>query len=213
MLELLVSSGSLPADDEGLLTYAAIGAAHRFWRNTEVEDWHAQPWFLSDGEMMRNNSAAVKLIRPQLSLDGTDWKSIAAQVTAGTRLLCDGRTLAAAVGQPRLRRLRRHAAGEAESLENWQDDDGPRQALLAAAVHAVGTRWHGAITWAANVEKFCAAVDDPTHSHWAHQPLPAGRPADTADTARLKALLLAGPDLLSAEAAEWCAARAMIGYI
>jgi hypothetical protein len=75
--QVLIQLGVDPDDDAALRWAVAVRAAHLLWRNTVLEDWHAAGR-LHDGEMMRNNSAVVKLIRFYLD---------PAKVRTGTRSL------------------------------------------------------------------------------------------------------------------------------
>jgi hypothetical protein len=203
LLDEMLASGLLPDDDEGLLWAAAVGATHRFWRNTVVEEWHSEPWGLDDGEMMRTNAATVKLIRSQVSVRGVNWRLVAGLVTADDRRLPNGRTLYEYAGD-RLHDLRDEALAAADVLASIQEEVGSRAALQCAAAQIYGSRWHGMAQWTSIVDEFCAAVDDPSHSHWLGEFPEQPRPGDIKTTADLRRLLLAGPDTLSEKAANWC---------
>jgi hypothetical protein len=163
--QVLIQLGVDPDDDAALRWAVAVRAAHLLWRNTVLEDWHAAGR-LHDGEMMRNNSAVVKLIRFYLDPEGTDWDQVAAVVTAADRPLADGRTLGE-VGAPDLAALRSAAAAAAANLLDMQHELGVQAVWLrlAASPGLSGNQWHGMPAWPGIVEDFCAAVADPTHEH------------------------------------------------
>src|SRR5690242_683350 len=84
---------------------------------------------------------------------------------------------------------------------------------------ATDNGWFGAPSWGHIVDRFLTAVDDRENAHWRiHRDKPwfdewfTNRPAEIADITEFRRLLLAGPDLLSEEAAEWCVDGA-IGYV
>ena len=77
-----------------------------------------------------------------------------------------------------------------------------------------GSGWHGMPSWPQRFERFRLLVDDPGAEHWGRLPLRdlGPRPDDIAQTEDLRHLLLGGPHLLSAAAADWCVPAA-IGYV
>ncbi|MQA35282.1 hypothetical protein [Modestobacter roseus] len=187
---------------------AAVGAVQVLIRRSDGdvwESWHSQPWGLDDGEMMRANAAMTRLVHQHVDLAGTDWPAVGAALTDPDRRLPDGRTLAEYAGRRRLPALHRDVAGNAADLQRRQDALGPRVSLLrlASLTALWGDRWYGMPVWPRIVEEFCAAADDPAHPHW-HGTPPPPRPAAITDAARLRDLLLAGPDHLDAESAAWC---------
>jgi hypothetical protein len=187
---------------------ASIGLAHDFWRNTEVEDWHASRWGLHDGEMMRNNSIVVKLIR-QMLLDERALVDIAYAVTDPQRRLADGRTLQQYAGK-RLMNLRRDVLRKALYYGSLELAYG-RDIVLDWKTNPLFSNddWHGTKLWVHKVGAFCRQVDNPDDPRWdlykekGWWPLDP-RPADIVDTDELRRLLLEGPELLSEEAAQWC---------
>lgn len=204
---------------DALLWAAAVGTTLALWRNTVIENWHAGPDSrLTDGEMMRASVASTRLIRERLALTSSDFKAIGAALTARDRVMPDGRTLLEVAPTGRhLDVLRSDVAKAAARLAEEQDRRDPRRVLVTLAVRTAfgGLHLFGMPRWPGIVAAFCRAVDDPHDVHCGaalrHPDLRARRPADIADTSRLRELLLAGPDRLSAPGAAWCVA-AGIGY-
>lgn len=203
-----------PDDPLALRQAAAVGLAHALLRNTAWEELHSSERGLSDGEMMRANSATVELIRSKL-VTPVDWRAVAAAVTNPARQLPDGRTYQQYAGSL-LKKVRRKARSEVTRYELIAAEFGERTVLMSAAATTFmfGSGWHGMPEWPARVGEFCRVVDDPTHEHWSEEPLAAvgPRPDDVADTAELRRLLIEGPHHLSADAAAWCL-RAGLGRV
>lgn len=214
-MEAAAAARGIPVDDPaGLLWPAAVGATQIVWRNTVIEDWHASPGGLPDGEMLRANAATVRVVHDALSA-GASWREAADAVTAKDRLLPDGRTLGAYAGK-RLPALRREALGQARMLDDVEAAIDRRAALLFAVTFTMlsGSDWHGMPVWPARVEAFCRSVEDPDDAHWGvHSLASTGpRPEQIADVDTLRDLLLDGPDRLTAAAAAWCI-TAMLGFV
>ena len=213
--DALRSGGIDPDDSAALRRVASIGLTVLMLRNTVWEEWHGEDWGLSDGEMMRSNSATVELVKSRLTVNDVDWAALSDAITNPERLLPDGRTLREYAGS-KLRTLRGEAAAVARGCAAIEADSETRTALLCCGATALmfGSAWHGMPGWPKRVEKFCIVVDDPSDEHWHHLPLRdvGPRPDDIAVTEDLRRLLLDGPHLLSAAAAAWCV-RAAIGYV
>ncbi|MFD0348902.1 hypothetical protein ACFQ0M_28315 [Kitasatospora aburaviensis] len=62
---MLAKSGTDPADLAALLDVLAIGITNGSWRNSCLENWHAEGR-LSDGDMMRVNSHTTHGVRQRL---------------------------------------------------------------------------------------------------------------------------------------------------
>lgn len=224
LVQELLESGESPGhnmklevDDEQMrLTRAAIAFAHHVWR-TPIEEWHCTKRGPDDGEMMRINSAVVRLIRQGLA-DGLSWAAVRETVLDPDRTLPDGRTLLAALGKTRLARIGAKSAAHAWMFDDYQAKYGRDEALMVVSLSHMGfgADWHGMSDFEEIVDSFCLAVDDPGAQHWdvskktGNWPLPS-RPGQIVDTAELRRLLLAGPDLLDAESARWCMIAA-IGF-
>ena len=203
-----------PDDPLALRRAAAVGLAHALLRNTAWEELHTSAQGLSDGEMMRANSATVELIRSRL-ISPVDWRAVAAAVTNPARQLPDGRTYQQYAGS-RLRKIRRKARSEVTRYELIAAEFGERTVLMSAAATTFmfGSGWHGMPDWPGRVSEFCRLIDNPADEHWREQPLEAvgPRPEDIAVTDGLYRVLLEGPHHLSAEAAAWCL-RAGLGRV
>jgi hypothetical protein len=192
----------------------AVAAVHAFWRNTVAEEWHAQAWGLSDGEMLRANVAATRSAMDGLDT-GCSWIEIADSLTRDSRPLPDGRTLLEYAG-PLLEDLQVEAGAKAETLQEVEARHSRATAENLLLVQGLwyGSRWWGLPEWPARVERFLELLNAPADRHWKVEALSAlpPRPADIAHDDQLRRLLLAGPDQLSAEAATWCV-RAGLGHV
>jgi hypothetical protein len=98
------------------------------------------------------------------------------------------------------------------------DERGVRFGLARVAVHGglACSHWWGHPGWPAQVGEFMKVLGDPAGDHWGpggeyRAGLPA-EPADVADRARLRRLLLSRPWELSTDGAQWVA-DAGIRYI
>ncbi|MEV6057317.1 hypothetical protein [Streptomyces sp. NPDC052107] len=218
-------------DDDALLWLAATRITLAVWRNTPVENWHAGESPLHDGTMMRINAATTRLVRSMLSFDHVDWIGLGLAIVNPSRVLPTGQSVLelglachnpddpAHEDDPRV-----ELAEMAQVAISW----GRRYCLsekefglrtLVESLCAFDNGWFGAPSWGRIVDRFLTAVDDRENAHWRiHRDKPwfdewfTNRPADIADTTEFRRLLLAGPDLLSEEAAEWCVDGA-IGYV
>ncbi|MFC6881546.1 MULTISPECIES: hypothetical protein [Actinomadura] len=214
----------------------ALGITNGVWRNTCIEDWHADG-LLHDGDMLRVNSHTtwrVKqrltgwLLETKLSAESktTDLEDVAFEDLE--RLMQrlyrwftnPGRTLP--TGQP---------LGElaGDRLSEYEDDAdlalggilasveqrGTVFAFKRAAAHGSGLRWWSHPTWPQHVEAFMTVLEDSGHRHWGE----AGQfrtclfpePETIVDRRRLRELLLTKPWELDTEAAAWVVS-AGLGY-
>lgn len=218
-------------DDDALLWLAATRITLAVWRNTPVENWHAGKSPLHDGTMMRINTATTRLVRSMLSFDHVDWIGLGLAIVNPSRVLPTGQSvleLGLACHNPddpaHEVDPREELAEMAQVAISW----GRRHCLhekefglrtLIESFCASDNGWFGAPSWGRIVDRFLTAVDDRENAHWRmRRDEPwfdewfTNRPADIADTTEFRRLLLAGPDLLSEEAAEWCVDGA-IGYV
>ncbi|XVQ09532.1 hypothetical protein ACQP1W_44575 [Spirillospora sp. CA-255316] len=218
-------------DDDALLWLAATRITLALWRNTPVENWHAGRSPLHDGTMMRINAATTRLVRSMLSFDHVDWVAVGLAMVNPSRVLPTGQSVLelglachnpddpAHEDDPRddLAEMAQDAIGWGRAYRLHEQEFGLR--TLIEFFCAFDNGWFGAPSWGRIVDRFVAAVDDREHGHWrVHRDKSwfdewfTSRPADIADNAELRRLLLAGPDLLSEAAAEWCVEGA-IGYV
>lgn len=199
-----------------VLWAGAVGFTQVAWRNTALEDWHASPTGLDDGEMMRANASTTRIVHEGL-VQGQSWADIATRITAADRLLPDGRTLRSAMGRV-LHGVREEAADQAATQQAVEDAHGREVALSRAVALTTfsGSDWWGMPSWPPRVRRFIEALSNPRDPHWGEaarwwrdheQGPPMVRNLD-----ELQAALLAGPDTLDAEAAAWCVS-ALIGYL
>ncbi|MEU6212800.1 hypothetical protein ABZ891_23235 [Streptomyces sp. NPDC047023] len=218
-------------DDDALLWLAATRITLAVWRNTPVENWHAGKSPLHDGTMMRINAATTRVVRSMLSFDHVNWIGLGLAIINPSRALPTGQSvleLGLACHNPD---DPAHEADPREELAEMAQD-----AIAWGRAHCLrekefGLRtlieffcasdngWFGTPSWGRIVDRFATAVDDRENAHWRmHRDEPwfdewfTNRPADIGDTTELRRLLLAGPDLLSEEVAEWCVDGA-IGYV
>lgn len=206
-------------DDAALAWAASVGAVQQLIRRSFLavwEDWHSQPWGLSDAEMMRANVAMTRLVHDAFTFEGTAWTTVAEQLVDPGRLLPDGRTLRQYAGR-RVPALRRDVITAGQALDALQNERGPRATALALVglTRIYGGNWYGMPSWPDHVAVFCTAIDDPAHRHWTVAGQYAGlpeRPDQIKDTERLRELLLDGPDHLDADSASWCI-RAALPYV
>ncbi|MFI9269418.1 hypothetical protein ACIGXM_01640 [Kitasatospora sp. NPDC052896] len=238
--EMLSREGIDPADLTVLLDVVAIGLTNGSWRNSCVENWHAEGR-LSDGDMMRINSHTTHGVRQrlrqwakdfgittgtheelaQLTVEDTDDLAyrLFHWLTNPRRKLPTGMTLGALA---RTREDLKEYEGNAErSLGGfaWQAETrGLRHALLHAAAHgALACQgWWAHPSWPARVDQFVAVLDDSADPYWG----PAGEyrerllpePAGLRDRRALRATLLKVPWELDTVTAEWITDSG-IGYL
>ena len=162
----LASFGIAAEDSEELPWAAAVGAAQDMWRNTALEEAHAEGR-IDDAQLLRANAATVKCARMRLSAGGTNWVLVARVVSSGARVLPGDRPLRELLG-PHLEHVQQDASRAAHRLTTVQRAHGAVTALQVAAVLAFFScaRWHGMPRWPGVVAGFCAAVEDPADPHW-----------------------------------------------
>jgi hypothetical protein len=207
-----------------------IGLVNGAWRNTCVENWHAEGR-MHDGDMLRVNSHTTwrvrQLIRRWMSETGLDAAASASaldDITADnvwwlarrlfhwlaspSRKLPTGATLAQLAGDG----LAEYEDDADECLSAFAaqaEERGARFGFTRTAAHGglACTHWWGHPHWPAQVERFLLALDNPADEHWG----PGGKywarlpaePTDIADRARLRRLLLSRPWELNTDAAQW----------
>lgn len=225
---LVEREGVDPDDREVMLDMVAVAMTAMAWRNTVMEDWHAEGR-LADHEMMRANAQTTRIARQALTECGVahgQWTSAAAAARfrravtqffrkgfGADRILPDGRTLSS-LGQEELPALRDHAERWLLGKSELTDQHGLSTTVLLFAIIALSTNSHWWLmpTWPAHVNAFRAKLADPADQHWKVSPHPGPVPAPVDTRDELARLLLSGPDLLPAEVADYCI-RASIGYV
>lgn len=236
---LIRDHGGDPRSMTSVLDLAALGLTNGAWRNTCVENWHAEGR-LSDGDMLRINARTTHGVRQRLRgwrnecgftatddadvLDEADPENvdrlvtrIFAWLTKSSRQLPTGATLGVLAGAD----LETYVADADEALSSvaeLADEEGAAFALRRAAAHGAGAcaRWWGHPAWHARIERFLAVLDDPTDEHWGlhgefHLRL-APEPGAVADRSGLRPFLLRNPWDLDRGSAEWLVS-AGIGYV
>lgn len=209
---------------------AAIGLVNGAWRNTCVENWHAEGR-IYDGDMLRVNSHTTWRVRqlmhrwlretglnaaaPVSELDGmmADYvwwlaRRLYQWLVNPARKLPTGMTLAQLAGDG----LAEYEDDANERLSAFGAQAEERGALIGFARTAAHggmacSHWWGHPRWPTQVDRFMKALGDPADDHWG----PAGKyraelpaePVDVADRARLRHLLLSQPWDLSTDAAQW----------
>lgn len=205
----------------------AIGLANSAWRNTLVEDWHAGTGPLSDGDMMRINSATTHGIQQRLAgwmreydidagdptdvlddFDLEDIEDLAARIhrwlTRPDRRLPTGMTLvelAEAAGDS----VENYAEAAGEALDGFldmADERGAAFAFLRCAAHGTAAceHWWNHPRWPAHVNAFIAEVTDPGDKYAGQR---GPRPAQIEDSEVLRSRLLTRPWELDGDSARW----------
>jgi hypothetical protein len=211
----------------------AIGVVHGCWRNTRVEDWHADGR-LSDADMLRINSLLTRRVRevigawaaerglsmdgPTAQLDGLTMpdveelaRALLGLLTNPARRLPNGATLAGLAGSE-LGEYEQEAALALGGFAAEAQARGIRFAVTRAAGHGglACPHWWSHPSWPAVVSRFVAVLDEPASEHWGpggewRKRLPP-EPAVVRDRDELRRVLLASPWQLSTEAARWVVA-------
>lgn len=240
MVAILRDRGGIDPDTLGPVTdLVALALVNSGWRNTCIENWHAEGR-MHDGDMMRINSHATWCVRQRLrgwmlendlaadaSVSALDHIPGEAVMDLSIRIyrwfvnrrrkLPTGVTLGDLAG-----------GGLSEYVQDaelamgafaWQAENrGARFGFMRAAAHgALACRhWWGHPHWPDLVERFLSALDDPGDEHWGDNGefrirLPP-EPAAVADRRLLRKALLSGPWTLSSDTTEWLVS-AGIGHL
>lgn len=223
--------GTDPDDLATLLSLVAIGIVNGSWRNSCVENWHAEGR-LSDGDMMRINSRTTQGIRQRLRGWTTEFRITAASseglagvtvedvevltdrlfrwLTNPRRELPTGSTLSdLARTKEDLEEYEEHADRSLGAFVGQMEKRTVRHGLLYTACHGALAcqHWWGHPTWTSRVDHFVAVLDNPSDAHWGtngdlrERLLP--EPAAVRDRSALWATLLRAPWELDGVAAEW----------
>ncbi|MFD9935556.1 hypothetical protein ACFWZ6_20740 [Streptomyces massasporeus] len=233
-------AGVDPSHLATLLDLVAIGITNGAWRNSCVENWHAEGR-LSDGDMMRINSYTTDAVRRRLkgwcieagitsasssALEGTDVEDVDVLVgrifrwlTNGERRLPTGMTLGElARSREDLEEYEDHADRALSDFTGQMEDKGVRFGLLRTACHGAlaCSQWWAHPTWPERVERFIRVLDDATEPHWGSNGERRERlsvePPSVEDRDILRSALLESPWKLDPTAAEWIV-DAGIGYL
>lgn len=237
---VLKAQGVDPDDLSSLLDLLAIGLTNGSWRNSCVENWHAEGR-LSDGDMLRINSHTTLGIRQRLrgwcteygiaSGSSEAFASVTAEdvdvlahrlfkwLTNSDRKLPTGMTLGElARTDEDLAEYEEHADGKLGAFTGQMESKGVRHGILYTAGHGALAcdRWWGHPTWPARVDRFISVLDTPADPHWGTDGERLKRlgpePAALQDRAALRGTLLRTPWELEAQTAEWIADSG-IGYL
>ncbi|MEU6971386.1 hypothetical protein AB0A71_27320 [Kitasatospora aureofaciens] len=228
---MLSQAGTDPADLTALLDVLAIGITNGAWRNSCVENWHAEG-HLSDGDMMRINSYTTHGVRQRLrgwateygvststseglaGLTVEDADALAHRLfrwlTNPTRKLPTGATLGElAQTETDLDEYIEHADQRLRGFVGQMEDKGVRFGLLYTAVHGALAcqQWWSHPSWPARVDQFMAVLDNPEDRHWGPDAKYRERllpePPGLQDRSALRATLLKAPWELDSATAEW----------
>ncbi|MFJ2775941.1 hypothetical protein [Kitasatospora sp. NPDC087315] len=238
--EMLAKAGVDPADLAALLDVLAIGITNGAWRNSCVENWHAEGR-LSDGDMMRVNSHTTHGVRQRLR-GWTKEFGVSASTSEGlaelavedadalgyrlfrwltnpARKLATGATLGElAKTEMNLDEYVEHADQSLRGFIAQMEDKGVRFGLLRTACHGALAcqQWWGHPTWPARVDRFMAMLDNPEDDQWgpsaAYRERLLPEPSDLQDRSALRATLLKEPWELGSTTADWIT-DAGIGYL
>ncbi|MFF7902722.1 hypothetical protein ACFZCV_28640 [Streptomyces sp. NPDC007920] len=224
-------AGADPSHLATLLDLVAIGITNGAWRNSCIENWHAEGR-LSDGDMMRINSYTTDAIRRRLKgwciesgitsanstalarTDAEDVDVLAGRLfrwlTNAERRLPTGMTLGElARSREDLEEYEDHADRVLGGFTGQMEDKGVRFGLLRTACHGalVCSRWWAHPAWPDRVERFIRLLDDATDSHWGsngeRKKKLGAEPPSVQDRDVMRAALLESPWKLDPMAAEW----------
>ncbi|WP_328582909.1 hypothetical protein [Streptomyces sp. NBC_00370] len=233
-------AGVDPSHLATLLDLVAIGITNGTWRNSCVENWHAEGR-LSDGDMMRINSYTTDAVRRRLkgwciesgiisasssALEGIDVEDVDVLVGRIFRWLTNAeRRLPTGMALGELARSREdleeyedHADRALSGFTGQMEDKGVRFGLLRTACHGAlaCSQWWAHPTWPDRVERFIRVLDDATEPHWGSNGERRERlgvePPSVEDRDILRSTLLESPWKLDPTAAEWIV-DARIGYL
>ena len=232
-------AGIDPRSLRPLLRLAALGLVNSAWRNTDVENWHAEGR-LHDGDMLRVSSHMSwrldQLLRrwrtqmgiapdaPAHSLDeiGFDdlrWLGgrIYQWIVNPGRRLPTGMTLLD-LARENLPRLENDADEALTGFVYQAEDRGVGFAFRRAAAHGglACRHWWGHPAWPELVDRFIHALDDPGDPHRGDNGEFRARlraePATVQDHSSLRRMLLQRPWALDFGSAQWIVA-AGIGHL
>jgi hypothetical protein len=220
-----------PRDRTEVLDLAAVAIARLVWRDSPVEDWHADPDSrINDADLMRANAATTRLTRNLLELhvpEPSDQRSHADQgprhadadrlftairhaLAAPDRRLPDARTVGElAPSSIELASYGDHVARLTREWTNTSGHLGTYAVLVLLAVTAASTYrdWWLAPDWPGLVAEFTTCLRDPDRAGSLTVTTRLrilAPPAQAADPNQLHRLLLAGPDRLDTETANYC---------
>ncbi|WP_326557129.1 hypothetical protein [Micromonospora sp. NBC_01796] len=204
-----------PDDDERVNALAAIAVTRMAWRDGPVEDWHSVRFRrIADGDMMRANAAATRLVRSVLvdhsRAQGDLFSQVSQVLTDPDRVLPDGRRLLDLA--PNKQELSKYQAHVEACCKGWTDTVARNGAadvltLLACRGSTFNWRWWLANGWPQVVRTFIQRIDDPAlwqNAREMDNRRRIGDPPDGLTSTDLSRLLLTGPDHLSAAAATYC---------
>lgn len=222
-----------------VLRLTPLGLVNSAWRNTHVEDWHAEGR-LHDGDMLRISShmswrldqllwrwrtqMGIALNAPAHSLDEIRFDDIRwlggrvyQWIINPSRRLPTGVTLRD-VARENLPQLENDTDEALTAFVYQAEDRGVGSAFRLAAAHGglACRHWWGHPAWPELVDRFIRALDDPTDPHWGDNgefrvQLPA-EPATVQDRNSLRRTLLQQPWTLDFSSAQWIV-TAGIGYL
>jgi hypothetical protein len=222
-----------------VLDLGAVGMVNSAWRNSPVEDWHAQGR-LRDGNMLRINAYSTWRVRQiirrwraevgltarsrvdaldAIEVDDTDRLAVRIWrwLVNPSRQYPTGTTLAELAGDD-LSEYGEHADGTLGGFAATAERHGARYAFWRAAAHGglACRHWWGTPTWPPLVDRFLYVLDHLDDPHWGTDATLSKRlraePAQVSDRAGLRRVLLGQPWSLEPHVAQWIV-DAGIGFL
>jgi hypothetical protein len=207
-------------DEDRMMDLVAVAMVRLAWRDGPVEDWHKEG-HICNSEMMRASAATTRLVREILSggrrrMTGGDTVSLMGETVDAVgralvdpdRHLPDGRTLTElAPDAEQLAAFERHVWMFCTRWNRVAAKYGVQETIGLLALYSGCScwRWWLAPGWHHRVDEYVRRLDDP--ARWSDPVMTrhvARLGAPDVGGADLRALLLDGPDRLTAAAAERC---------
>jgi hypothetical protein len=240
LIQILRDQGGIdPRRLRGVLELTALGLVNSAWRNTAIENWHAEGR-LHDSDMLRINSQMSWRVRQLIwrwrtqmglapdalaeSLDEIDFEDfrwlgtrIYQWIVNPHRRLATG-ALLRDVAQEDLADLENDADQALTAFVYQGEDRGIQFTFRRAAAHGglACRHWWGHPAWPDLVGRFLRALDSPDDSHWGPDGQFRARlraePTMVQDRDVLRRILLRQPWDLDVDSAQWIVS-AGIGYL
>jgi hypothetical protein len=167
-------------DRAAIARLAAIGLTVQAWRNTSLEDLHADDHVtgrFSDSDMMRFNIATFRVVSEQVGPHRCEWDALEAMLTDPSRVLPGGITVGALAGSEFERLVSDvHNALSISRLIEQRRGFSFLLMLLALQAGTSNKEWYGSPWWPDIVNAFIELLDNPESSAWKHdehsEPIP-----------------------------------------
>lgn len=213
-----------------LLELTALGLVNSAWRNTAVENWHAEGR-IHDGDMLRVNSHSTWRIRQLLfrwrtemklrpdgsaealdEIDFDDFRWLGGRIyqwIVNPRRRLPNGTMLRDLAHENLADLERDADQALTAFVYQAEDRGVGFAFYRAAAHGglACRHWWGHPAWPDIVTRFIGALDNPDDRHWGSggefRERLGPEPEEVRDRNALSRVLLQRPWDLDADSAQW----------